>query len=146
MTQYVLDTDVFSLIQHRNPVVTGQFREVVKAGHVVGLCIVSVEEQFLGWQKRLKAANTPAAFAQASLLFSGAVKMWGEFSIFPETEASRATLQQLIKRKLNVGKNDLRIASVALDLGAILVTHNLVDFRRIPGLKFEDWATPPVTP
>ncbi len=43
--------------------------------------------------------------------------------------------------KLNVGKNDLRIAAIALENGAIVVTRNERDFRRVPGLAVENWAS-----
>lgn len=146
MSQYLLDTDIFTLYQHRDPSVLGRVRAAVTAGHAVGLCIVTIEEQFFGWQKRLNTAKTHAVFAQASSLFAQVAHMWGRFPILAETVASRTTFQQFVKLKLNVGKNDLRIASVVLDWGAILVTRNAVDFRRIPGVKFEDWAAPPPTP
>lgn len=48
--------------------------------------------------------------------------------------------------KLNVGKMDLRIASIALEIGATIVTHNLRDFGRIPGLLVADWTVPPPAP
>lgn len=38
-----------------------------------------------------------------------------------------------------IGQNDLLIAAHARALGAILITNNLREFRRIPGLKVEDW-------
>ena len=38
-----------------------------------------------------------------------------------------------------IGQNDLLIAAHAGALGAILITNNLREFRRIPGLKVEDW-------
>jgi predicted nucleic acid-binding protein len=34
--------------------------------------------------------------------------------------------------KLNVGKNDLRIAAIAIVASAIVVTRNVLDFNRIP--------------
>jgi tRNA(fMet)-specific endonuclease VapC len=39
-----------------------------------------------------------------------------------------------------IGPLDLMIGSHALSLGATLVTNNLAEFRRIPGLRCEDWT------
>jgi len=36
--------------------------------------------------------------------------------------------------------NDLRIASVALESSAILVSRNISDFGPIAGLNVEDWS------
>lgn len=38
-----------------------------------------------------------------------------------------------------IGGNDLLIASIALANGLTLITHNTREFRRIVGLKIEDW-------
>jgi tRNA(fMet)-specific endonuclease VapC len=38
-----------------------------------------------------------------------------------------------------IGRGDLLIASIALANNAILVTRNERDFRRVPGLKIENW-------
>jgi len=40
-----------------------------------------------------------------------------------------------------IGPNDLLIASIASANGMILVTHNVRDFGRVPGLIVEDWET-----
>jgi predicted nucleic acid-binding protein len=36
--------------------------------------------------------------------------------------------------------NDLLIAAIALAHGLTLITHNSVEFARVPGLQWEDWA------
>ncbi len=42
---------------------------------------------------------------------------------------------------LNVRKMDLRIAAVVLEYGGVLVTRNVRDFQRVPGLPIEDWSS-----
>ena len=42
--------------------------------------------------------------------------------------------------KLGVRRMDLRIASIALENSATLVTRNVCDFQRVPGLIVENWA------
>lgn len=39
-----------------------------------------------------------------------------------------------------IGAMDLLIAAHARSAGAILVTHNLREFQRVPGLRVENWA------
>lgn len=39
-----------------------------------------------------------------------------------------------------IGGNDLMIASIALTHDLILVTRNTDEFRRVPGLRVEDWS------
>ena len=38
-----------------------------------------------------------------------------------------------------IGPNDLMIASIALANQLTLVTHNTLEFNRVPGLALEDW-------
>lgn len=51
----------------------------------------------------------------------------------------RATLQ---KRGTPIGAMDLLIASHALWAETTLVTENVKEFRRVPGLKIENWLAP----
>jgi tRNA(fMet)-specific endonuclease VapC len=41
-----------------------------------------------------------------------------------------------------IGPIDTLIAAIALTHGVTLVTHNLAEFSRVPGLKIEDWELP----
>jgi tRNA(fMet)-specific endonuclease VapC len=38
-----------------------------------------------------------------------------------------------------IGPNDLMIATIALANNLTLVTHNTMEFSRVPGLQLEDW-------
>lgn len=41
-----------------------------------------------------------------------------------------------------IGSHDLLIAAHARSLGLGVVTHNLREFQRVPGLRVEDWLAP----
>ena len=59
-----------------------------------------------------------------------------------DAAASRAYGQirhELERRGLPIGNNDQWIAAQALALGATLVTDNLREFERVPGLQVENW-------
>jgi tRNA(fMet)-specific endonuclease VapC len=38
-----------------------------------------------------------------------------------------------------IGSNDLMIAAIAKAHDLIVVTHNVAEFMRVPGLRVEDW-------
>lgn len=42
-----------------------------------------------------------------------------------------------------IGNHDLFIAAHARSRGMTLVTHNMREFERVPGLRVEDWLTAP---
>ncbi|MCE7983096.1 MAG: type II toxin-antitoxin system VapC family toxin [Caldilinea sp. CFX5] len=63
--------------------------------------------------------------------------------VLPFDEAAAAVFQQLTAAKLRIGTQDLLIASIALANEMSLLTRNLRDFQRVPGLILEDWSTPP---
>jgi tRNA(fMet)-specific endonuclease VapC len=45
----------------------------------------------------------------------------------------------LERQGLRIGPYDLMLAGQALALDVVLVTHNLREFSRVPGLELEDW-------
>ncbi|MBQ6491771.1 MAG: type II toxin-antitoxin system VapC family toxin [Atopobiaceae bacterium] len=47
--------------------------------------------------------------------------------------------QHLASRGMTIGPNDLLIAATALANGAVLVTRNVGEFMRVPGLSVEVW-------
>ena len=46
---------------------------------------------------------------------------------------------ELSTKGIIIGANDLQIAAIAMVNNLILVTHNVREFSRVNGLRFEDW-------
>lgn len=42
-----------------------------------------------------------------------------------------------------IGPNDMLIAAIALANDVTVVTHNVREFSRVPGLRVEDWESEP---
>jgi len=54
-------------------------------------------------------------------------------------EAYAETRLELERSRRPIGERDLLIASTALARGLTVVTHNVSEFGRVPGLRTEDW-------
>ena len=66
--------------------------------------------------------------------------VWKQFPLLAFPESAILRFEQLVALRLNVGKMDLRIAAIALEYGAVVVTRNQRDFGRVPSLMIEDWT------
>jgi tRNA(fMet)-specific endonuclease VapC len=138
MSLYAFDTDVFSLYQNGHPVVT---RNLVRhIGHRWALTVTTAHELISGWQVRMRRARTEVQVAQAQGRMAEVLELMAGWEVLPLTIPSLARHAGLMRARLNVRSPDLRIAAVTLDAGGIVVTRNLRDFRRVPGLVVEDWS------
>ncbi len=54
--------------------------------------------------------------------------------------AAAAIVQQLQRQRIRIGTMDLKIASIALAQEASLLSRNVTDFQKVPGLQVEDWT------
>lgn len=55
-------------------------------------------------------------------------------------DRSGVEFERLKQARLRIGTMDLKIAAIALAHDATVLTRNLKDFSRVPGLRVEDWA------
>ena len=102
--------------------------------------VITVYEQIEGRFKNIQSARTPQSTALAYQQFAQTFLYLRDLPVADFNEAAVLRFDSLLKMKLNVGKNDLRIAAIALEAGGIVVTRNLRDFGRVPGLVCENWA------
>lgn len=140
MTLYALDTSVAGFaFEDVDPVAS---RVRAQPSGSVFTTAVTLEEAVSGWYDYLRKATQPSAVERAYARLVGTVTNFAKLPILPYTLAAIARYEWLLRMKLNVRKNDLRIAAIALVHNATVVTANVRDFARVPGLAVEDWTQP----
>lgn len=142
MALFLLDTTMLTHVWYGQPRVMAKLNHHRNpaSGDMVGVASVCVEEVLSGWLHRLQRASTPKAEAGNSRLLNEAVLFLARFPLFAITPSSCARYETLRKMKLNVGRNDLRLGALALELCATVVTDYAQDFCRLPGLAWVDWT------
>ena len=104
----------------------------------IRLCSVVKAELLYGAEKSAR----PAQVKQKLSVF------FARFKSMPFDDTAAAAYGELraaVERTGQpIGPNDLLIAAIALSGGLTVVTHNVGEFSRVPGLLIEDWesATP----
>lgn len=129
---YLLDTSVLShLIRNPQGPVAARIARVGEA-NVLTSVVVACELRY-GAAKRGNRRLTKQVEA-----------VLGAISIRPlESDVERvyASIRvSLEKRGTPIGAHDLLIAAHARALGAVCVTDNVAEFRRVPALKVENWV------
>ena len=130
--RYIFDTDVSSYIMKRSePAVLRRLKKV----SVTDICIsaISLSELMFG------VAVSPRQQKDQSALDE--FLRYVEVLNYPrEAAVHYAGIRGHLKQRgAMIGANDLLIAAHARYLELTLVTHNVGEFRRVPGLKIEDW-------
>jgi tRNA(fMet)-specific endonuclease VapC len=138
MSVWVLDTDTSTLLLRGH---TGVREHVAdKSSDQLALTIITVEELLSGWYTRIRRANTDEALERAYFALQQAVEFTSRVNLLAFDKPSISRFHQLRTLHRRMGTNDLRIAAIALENNATLVTRNTSDFGLIHGLRTENWA------
>ncbi len=131
--RYLLDTDTFIYIRREKPErVREKFRKL-SAGEAA-ISVISFGELMYGVAK---SVHKEAAKAQLQRIV--------EFVTLLELPEEAGAIYGTIRAELEakgkmIGNNDLWIAAYAIAASLILVTNNEREFRRVSGLKIQNWA------
>lgn len=128
--RYMLDTD--TVIYLRDGQIPRAYLERLSPGSLV-MSIVSYGELYFG----AKNGRRKHAMEILEFLVGGVPPLAMDIEVASTYGDLRADLEA---RGQRIGNNDLWIAAHALSAKLILVTNNEREFRRIPGLKIENWA------
>ena len=140
---YVLDTDVFSIAELRGSPEYDRLRarviELAPEDRLV-TTIVTYEEQTRGWLAyAAKSRRTPHQ-VKAYTRLKQHLRNYLEFETLEFDESAGIEFDRLCGMKIRVGSADLKIAAIVISRNALLISRNLRDFKKIPGLRVEDWT------
>ena len=129
--RYLLDTNVLSELVRDPRGAAAKRLQAVGEANVFTSVVVACELRF-GARKRDSATLSARV---EDLLASIAV-----VALEPGVDRYYGEIRDVLERRgLPIGANDLLIAAHALQQDATLVTENVAEFRRVPGLRVESW-------
>lgn len=140
----VLDTDVFTFIQRKEGEVYDRLHARFAAALPGPICVtvISFEEQVRWWLSYIAAAKSSEKRVRGYYQLSLLLDDYCDSTVLDFDARAEDQYQRLRQGKLRVGTMDLRIAAIVLVHDALLVSRNLADFRKVPGLRVEDWTLP----
>ncbi len=138
MSFWVLDTDHVSLFQQNHPILTERINAVNP--EEIGVTVITLEEQFYGRLNGIRRANSPEKLISAYAKLRATWNYFATVNVLDFDLDASNCFAELLRQKIRIGTQDLRIAATVMSKNAILVTRNRRDFERIPGLRFEDWT------
>lgn len=131
MTRYLLDTNHISVLVHQPGSHCAQ--RVYEAREQIFTSVIVIAEIRFGLAK---SPSRRLAELTGPILESIVVEPWSQ----PADDHYGRIRAELERKGMPIGANDLFIAAHALALDATLVTANEREFRRVPGLRVENWA------
>jgi tRNA(fMet)-specific endonuclease VapC len=100
--------------------------------------VVAAEEALRGRLAQVAGASDGPTRILSYKLLTQAIQLFTQFPIVPYDQSAEDEFQRL--RSIRIGSRDLKIASIAMANGSIVVTRNRRHFGLIPGLTIEDWS------
>jgi tRNA(fMet)-specific endonuclease VapC len=130
---YLLDTNICIYIHHERPAqVITRFRQLRSTDAVIS--VVTYGELLFGARKSSRQSEALKIIDEFATSVAVLPLPLQAAAIYGHLRAGLEAKGQMI------GGNDLWIASHAKAEGLILVTNNEREFKRIPGLKVENWV------
>ncbi len=139
---YLLDTDHVSILQRRGGPEFAALSSRLQQydGSQFFSSIVSFHELVSGWNSYLNRANSADRIVRAYAMFGQILADFAAMQVAEFNDDAARTFETLRSNRIRIATMDLRIASIALDRGWVLLTRNAVDFEPVPGLRMEDWT------
>lgn len=140
MTAYLPDTNVWSRYLRDHPQDAELCAKVEQNIAACRLSAIALMELEYGAAKRPDVPAFRERILRLTALFPGVAPF--DSSCAYHAGIVRAHLANLKPNAQPIGHYDALLAGQAIALGAVFVTDNISEFRRVPGLACENWRGP----
>jgi len=131
--RFLLDTNICIYIRQRRPDQVLRRFQKLRPGEAV-LSVITYGELLYG---AAKSAQRHEALEQLREL----IQLLPALSLLETAAETYGRIRAELESKGQmIGNNDLWIAAHAITAGLTLVTNNEREFRRVPGLRMQNWA------
>jgi tRNA(fMet)-specific endonuclease VapC len=103
--------------------------------------VIVAEEQLRGWLAKINSTREIGRQVPYYAKLSDVIELFGKSERVPFDTQVVSEYERLRKQKIRIGTQDLKIAATALVRDALLLSANLRDFQKVPGLRVENWLT-----
>ena len=137
----ILDTDHITVLRHpeHSQYASLSSRMAELADQKFATTVVSLEEDMRGWLAAIRRARKAHDQILYYTRLVGLIRFFSKWRILPFNEPAADRFERLRSDRIRIGSQDLKIAAIALESDALLLSANLRDFQRVPGLRVEDW-------
>lgn len=135
----ILDTDHCTVLKYQSGIRALKLQKKLSQTMPAMVTIVTVEEQLRGWLASIAREKTVQRQVRSYQELGDLLNFYSGFALLPFDESSANKYEHLRTQRLRIGTMDLKIASIALVNNALLLSANLRDFQRVPGLRVENW-------
>ena len=101
--------------------------------------VVTFEEHMRGWLAGVRRARDVASQVWPYDQLIDLVRFFQAWEMLRFDQNAARRFGDLRRRRIRIGTQDLKIASIALEHDATLLSANVKDFDQVPGLRVEDW-------
>ena len=101
--------------------------------------VITFEEHMRGWLAGIRRARDAAKEVRPYDQLIHLVRFFQAWEIVRYDEKAAERFIDLRRQRIRIGTQDLKIASIALEHDATLLSANTGDFSQVPGLRIEDW-------
>jgi len=135
----VLDTNHYDELANDSGCGRSARRRIENCQADVFISIVSVQESVQGWMALINRKRAGREQVRAYARFQNCIEALAKLTILPFDESAARVFENLRRQRLRSGTMDLKIAAICLAHDGLLLTRNLSDFEKVPGLRVENW-------